>query len=367
MKTRARRAFSLVELMTVVGIIMLLISILLPALGRAREAGRRAVCLANLRSIAQGSIAYAANNNQQFPEWGQRMAGFAAIGQAWDLDAGDIQTLYPNNHVRSNTRNVWKLVREGAGDPKTFICPSDDQAGEAFVPADPTSIYDVQNRSQFSYAYQYQGPALRDGATNWTDTRPGWNTNLRDDSRLVIAADSNPCMTPVNPAITDTDATLSDRLFNLLVADDTSLQTFVDAMTAMVPRVAYNNSTGRVEWNVPNSDTQRALNSTNHKGEGQNIVRLDGSGEFSAHPWAGAHFDNIYTVQDPSAYDAAFLTSTAAADRDAVVRARMAGMYQTFTPYGPGQAYAYDEMGLMEAWVKDRVSKTRFPDSFLVP
>lgn len=52
------RAFTLIELLVVISIIVLLISILLPALGRSREAGRSVKCLANLRSIGLGLAMY---------------------------------------------------------------------------------------------------------------------------------------------------------------------------------------------------------------------------------------------------------------------------------------------------------------------
>lgn len=52
------RAFTLIELLVVVAIMALLISILLPSLSRAREQGRVAVCLSNLRSIAGSATQY---------------------------------------------------------------------------------------------------------------------------------------------------------------------------------------------------------------------------------------------------------------------------------------------------------------------
>lgn len=67
MMMRKQRAFTLVELLVVIGIIALLISILLPALSRARAAALRTACMANQRQIVQAMFNYATDNREYLP------------------------------------------------------------------------------------------------------------------------------------------------------------------------------------------------------------------------------------------------------------------------------------------------------------
>ena len=64
---RTNAGFTLIELLVVVGIIALLISILLPSLGRAREQAKAVHCLARLHDFGTGLVAYASDLDDALP------------------------------------------------------------------------------------------------------------------------------------------------------------------------------------------------------------------------------------------------------------------------------------------------------------
>lgn len=364
MKARNLAAFTLIELLTVMAVIGLLLAILTPPLSRAREMARRGVCLTNLRANGQGCITYALGYNNQFPYAGDPDPGFNAIGDAWDWDGASAQTFdgtaAPAVSPKSNTRHLWKLVQMSITDPKTFRCPSDPLGGDPFEPAaiNPTqpgrsSISDVQNRGQFSYAFQYQGPGLQSGGGS--TRRAGWNTSTRDDPKLVILADGSPMFRARNPeAILPTD----DHTFDLAGQNPTEFPEgvkFRDLLDNIVPTITWNATTAKVDYTMYTPEDMQSLNSQMHRGDGQNIIRLDGSGDFVSNPWAGVQMDNIWTVQDPTEY------AKPAASRDAnlLLQARMGGLYD---------GASYTEQNMLEAWMLYRQdSKGKFPDTFLVP
>ena len=65
-----RRAFTLVELLVVIGIISVLIAILMPALGRVRDQANRIKCMNNVRSILHAVIMYSSENKGSLPSCG---------------------------------------------------------------------------------------------------------------------------------------------------------------------------------------------------------------------------------------------------------------------------------------------------------
>jgi prepilin-type processing-associated H-X9-DG protein/prepilin-type N-terminal cleavage/methylation domain-containing protein len=75
---RPRHAFTLVELLVVVGIVSVLVALLMPALAEAREAANRAKCLATLRGMAQAAHMHATEHGGYMPAAGYQ--GPRALG-----------------------------------------------------------------------------------------------------------------------------------------------------------------------------------------------------------------------------------------------------------------------------------------------
>src|SRR5262245_26511203 len=91
---RERAAFTLVELLVVIGIIAVLIGILLPALNKAREAARASQCLSNLRQIANATINFAQDHKGKMPMDGGRFQYIVRANGYYEaaLDDNDMYT-----------------------------------------------------------------------------------------------------------------------------------------------------------------------------------------------------------------------------------------------------------------------------------
>jgi prepilin-type N-terminal cleavage/methylation domain-containing protein/prepilin-type processing-associated H-X9-DG protein len=77
----SKSAFTLIELLVVISIIALLIGILLPALGAARNTARDAACLSNIRQLGLGVAVYAEDNNEYNVQY----------RKTWNAGLGDTQ------------------------------------------------------------------------------------------------------------------------------------------------------------------------------------------------------------------------------------------------------------------------------------
>jgi prepilin-type processing-associated H-X9-DG protein len=126
-------AFSLVELLVVVGIVALVIALVLPALGAARESAKSVQCLSNLRQLATSAHQYAADNEGHYPiGYYSAVSPPYAYGHNWDF------TLVLNQST--GQREVRPgLLWMGRGDAKVQQCPSFD--GRSTTLMDPYSGY----------------------------------------------------------------------------------------------------------------------------------------------------------------------------------------------------------------------------------
>src|SRR5205823_5229545 len=84
-----RRGFSLVELLVVIGIIAVLAGLLLPAVMRARRAGKTTECMNNLRQLGTFMLMYAQSNNDYLPFLGTAASCATAPPARWRTDWND--------------------------------------------------------------------------------------------------------------------------------------------------------------------------------------------------------------------------------------------------------------------------------------
>jgi len=142
----AGKGFTLIELLVVMAIIAILAAMLLPALARARQQARRAVCMSNLKQIYLGLRMYAQDHNDWFPAYGDFVSHFGYKKMPESLDL----LLNPAPYIK---------------DSHVFICPSNVWSKEMLSQPSLTSIAD-QNWKSGKYGVSYAYAAgMRVGKT----------------------------------------------------------------------------------------------------------------------------------------------------------------------------------------------------------
>ncbi len=116
---RRTNAFTLIELLVVIAIIAILMSVLIPALNRAREMGKRAVCLNNTKTLALAWTMYCSENDGLMPP----SQGIPTAGWVYGLP-GTYQTI----PVEAPIADQIAAIRKGCLYPftsteKVYRCP----------------------------------------------------------------------------------------------------------------------------------------------------------------------------------------------------------------------------------------------------
>jgi len=116
-----KKAFTLIELLVVIAIIAILMAILMPALNRAREQGKRAMCMGNVKQLMLAWIMYADDNNQKIVSGNAGYDRRAWVGRGFSDDYGN-GVMLPEEEQREAIREgaLWDYVK----DEGLYKCPT---------------------------------------------------------------------------------------------------------------------------------------------------------------------------------------------------------------------------------------------------
>jgi len=156
MKKTFTQAFTLIEILVVISIITLLLSILLPALGRAREQARFAVCRSNMHQYSAAGYEYIMDNSDNLPDF----RNYLVDGTKCPQDVNN-QCLWHNTEANLSEHPklagpMWSYFksREAGSDGDDFhVCPSfGRRIAPKFEPKNTGHIDTIPIDTHFSYA-----------------------------------------------------------------------------------------------------------------------------------------------------------------------------------------------------------------------
>ena len=149
---RKKRGFTLVELLVVIGIIALLISILLPALGKARQQANTVWCLSNERQFGTALEMYAQFNHGSLPFYYWAPPASATGATDWStLILPYLKTNTGGTYADSNATILWRMYKDKdtvdthdnaavgyiAANSQTYSCVTTFFGGNAASPSNP--------------------------------------------------------------------------------------------------------------------------------------------------------------------------------------------------------------------------------------
>lgn len=155
-----RKAFTLIELLVVIAIIALLLSILMPSLGKAKEIAKRVVCQATIKQLGFAGLMYTADNNDSFHVgYAGNDSGVPLPEHMW-MDA--FRPYYGNGDVRV------------CPSTKKPVTDSDGQLNG--LPGDPSLMWGI---FPTNYSFQRKGDYGSYGFNAWLNNPSSAIVNLR--------------------------------------------------------------------------------------------------------------------------------------------------------------------------------------------
>jgi type II secretory pathway pseudopilin PulG len=158
------RGFTLIDVLVTLGVVAILISLLLPSLGRVRETAHQVICRSNVRQIGIGIAMYAEDNvDRLINSVNIAPDGNTSTGRPWDTAALRL-TVQPGN-IPGRWDGLGRLYDlEYLPAPKLFYCPShhgrnsyQDFENE-WAARSPAAIYgNFQYRGRGPVAFQPSG------------------------------------------------------------------------------------------------------------------------------------------------------------------------------------------------------------------
>ena len=272
---RDGRGFTLIELIVVIAIISILGAILLPALSRARESGRRTVCASNLKQLGTIHKMFASEHRGK---WVPRMIPYhlpySPVRECWSSFDGAV--LYP----------------EYVTDYHIILCPSDPEFGwlydypKMFRPVGPGWHDDphdnpVKHMDQYpafaDYCYVYWGFMIE----------PRYVSTLSDEMAMGLLLD-NLTTESVNyeTRYDDQHVTLQstgEQITIYYLRDGIERFSITDINNPAAAATA--ESSVAVQWDTVRTEFGRPIyNEVNHIPLAGNVLFMDGHVEFAKYP-----------------------------------------------------------------------------------